>query len=157
MVVKHCGEKIVCRTDCVEITGKVKVYVLHRNDLSISAACRTALYSENRTERGFTQSYNSVFAYSSESVCKTDSRRGLALACRSRRNCGNKNELAVFFISFAEQRKINLCLVIAVLLNIFFVNVSSFGNILNVFHFAALCNFNVGQICHLIASFFVLF
>ena len=40
-------KKIVCGSNCVHISRKVKVDVLHGNDLSISATCGTALDSEN--------------------------------------------------------------------------------------------------------------
>ena len=102
MIVEHCGKQIVCRTDSVEITGEMEIDIFHRNNLGISSACRTALDSENGSERRLTQSNNGVLAESSQTVGKTDGRCGFALACRGWCNCGYKNEFAVLFVGFIE-------------------------------------------------------
>ena len=49
-IVEHGTHKIIGRSYCMHIARKMKINVLHRNDLGISAACRSALNSENRTE-----------------------------------------------------------------------------------------------------------
>ena len=50
VVIQHCGKQVICRTDCVKIARKVKVDILHRNDLCISAARGAALDAENGTK-----------------------------------------------------------------------------------------------------------
>ena len=52
VVIKHCAAQVICRCDCVHIAGKVQVDVLHRENLSVTAACGSSFDSEHRTERG---------------------------------------------------------------------------------------------------------
>ena len=48
VVVDHRRQQIVRRRDRVEIAGEVKVDVLHRHDLGITAARRAAFHAEDR-------------------------------------------------------------------------------------------------------------
>ena len=50
MIVYKGGDKVICNGNCVDVAGKMKVYVLHRNYLRIAAAARSALYAETRSE-----------------------------------------------------------------------------------------------------------
>ena len=49
MVVEHRRKKVVGCADRMEVTGKVKVDVFHRDDLCITAAGRTALDAKDRS------------------------------------------------------------------------------------------------------------
>ena len=49
MVVDHCCQQVVSCTDCMEVTGEMKIDVLHRNNLCVSAACCSTFYSEYRS------------------------------------------------------------------------------------------------------------
>ena len=51
MVVEQRREQVVRRRDGVEVAGEVQINVLHRHDLGIAAAGRTALHAERRAER----------------------------------------------------------------------------------------------------------
>ena len=62
MVVEHRGKQVVRRADGVEVTGKVEVDVLHRDDLGIAAAGGTAFHPEHRAERRLTERDRHVFA-----------------------------------------------------------------------------------------------
>ena len=84
MVIYHSREKIVSRGDSVEVAREMKVDVLHRNSLSVSAACRTALNTKYRTKRRLSECHSNLFAYSVHSVCKSYCGRGFTLARRSR-------------------------------------------------------------------------
>ena len=148
MIIKHCRKQIIRRTDSVKIAREMEIDILHRNNLGISAACRTALDSEDGTERRLTQSNSRILADSSQAVSKTDCCGGFSLARRGGRDGGHKYKLAVLSVGFAEQRKVDFRLMIAVLLNVFFVNMSNRCNLLYMLHLAILCNFNVCQICH---------
>ena len=50
MIIEECGEQVVCARDGMEVTGEMKVQILHGNYLSHTAACSTAFNSETRTE-----------------------------------------------------------------------------------------------------------
>ena len=50
MIVDRCRKQVVGRGDRMEIPGKMQIQVLHGNDLGISAAGCSALYTEARSE-----------------------------------------------------------------------------------------------------------
>ena len=56
VIVEHCRKQVVCRSYCVKVTRKVQIDVFHRHYLRISAACRSAFYSEYRPERRLAKS-----------------------------------------------------------------------------------------------------
>ena len=143
MVVKHCCKQIVCRTDCVKIAGEVQVDILHGNNLSVSAACGTALYSENRAERRLAESNRTFLTDSCKTICKAYRGGSFTFACRGRIDGGNKHKLAVCPVAILEQIVIYLCLILAVLLDIFIGDVKLCRNFIYIFHFALLCNFYV--------------
>ena len=140
VVVEHCGEKVVCRTYRVKISGKMQIYVLHRDYLSITAAGSAALYAENGAERRLSQSADGTFADSAESVRKTYRGSGFALACRGGRYCRHENELAVFApVIFREFRRY-FRLISPVGFYIFFVYSDRCRNFAYRAHFVALCD-----------------
>ena len=100
MVIKHSGKKIVCRADSVEVTGKVEVDVLHRNNLCIATACSTTLDTENGAERRLAECYKNILADFSHTVGKTDCCCSLSLTCGGGVYCCYKNEFSIliFFI-----------------------------------------------------------
>ena len=63
MVIEHCGKKVVCRADSVEVTREVKINILHRHDLSVSAASSASLHTENRTERRLAKCNRDALSY----------------------------------------------------------------------------------------------
>ena len=50
MIVNRCRKQIVGRGDRMEISGKMQIQILHGNDLGISAAGCSALYTKARPE-----------------------------------------------------------------------------------------------------------
>ena len=143
MVVKHCGKQVVCCTDGVEVTCEVQVDILHRNDLRVSAACGAALDAKHGAKRGLAKSDHAVLANAAHTVGKTDGGGGLSLARRGGGDRRYKHQLAVVTLAVFQQRVVDLCLVFAVLLEIFFIHARDFCNLGNGLHFCALCNFNV--------------
>ena len=118
MIVKHGGEQIVCRTYGMKVACEMQVYILHRDDLRISAACGTALDAENGTERRLTQSNGNALSYAGKSVGETYRGCRFAFACGCRCYRRYKDELAAFFRA-VEIAEVDFCLVIAVLLDKF--------------------------------------
>ena len=55
MVVDQRRKEVICRPDCMEVAGEMKVNLLHRHDLRIAAARSAALHAEDRTERGLAE------------------------------------------------------------------------------------------------------
>ena len=115
MVVDKSAKQVVSRSYSVHIACEVQVDVLHRNDLSVSAASRTALDTKNRAKRRLSQSENSFLAYLVHRLSQTNGNSGLALSCRSRVYSGNKNKLTVRIIfSFSIKRLRKLSLVVTI-------------------------------------------
>ena len=111
----------------------MKVDILHRNDLSVAAACRTALDTENRTEGGLTESNGYTLSEPVHTVGKSDGSSSLTLACGGGGNSGNKYELPLLLIiGILKEGEVDLCRMIAVLLDILLVYTYAFGNFKNV-------------------------
>ena len=143
MVVDHCCKKVVCRTDCMEITGKMKVDILHRNYLCIAAACRTTFDTKYRSQGWLTKSYHNIFSKSLHSICKTYGCRSFSLTCRCRVDGCYQDQLSVFFVCFFQKIIVDLCFVFTILLQIFVINTCFLCNLGNWLHCALLCNFDV--------------
>ena len=99
MVVDHCCKKVVCRTDRMEVTGKVKVDILHRNYLCITAACCTTFYTEYRSEGWLTKSYHYFFAHFLHCICKTNGCCCFSLSCRCRVDSCYEDQLTIFLVT----------------------------------------------------------
>jgi hypothetical protein len=79
----------------VKVAGEMQVDIFHRHDLRIAAACRAALDSEARAERGLTKAAHGLLADAVQSVREADRRRGLAFAGRCRADGRDEDQLAV--------------------------------------------------------------
>ena len=79
----------------MEIAGEMQVDVLHRHDLGIAAAGRTALDAEAGAEAGLAQADDRLLADAVEAVAEADGGGGLALARRGRGDGGDQDQLAV--------------------------------------------------------------
>ena len=153
MVVDHCGEKVVCRADGVEVTREMKVDILHGNDLRVAAACRTALDTENGTERGLSESNDGFFADSAETVCETYGRRGFSFACGGGGDRRNEDQLTVGLVRFIQKRKIDFCFVLSVLLEIIVRDARDICDLGDRTKLGRLCNFNISF--HFLNSFLI--
>jgi hypothetical protein len=96
VVVDHRGEQVVRRRDRVEIAGEMEVHLLHRHDLRIAAAGRTALHPEVGAERGLADADDRLLADPVQPVAKTHGRRRLALARGGRVDRGHEHSLPRF-------------------------------------------------------------
>ena len=72
MVIDYGAQEVVRRRDCVKVAGKMQVYIGHRHNLGIAAACRAALYAEHGAERRFTKCQAHLFAQLCHTVGKAD-------------------------------------------------------------------------------------
>ncbi len=104
MVIEHCRKQIVCGTDGVKITGKMQVDVLHRDHLRHTAAGRSALYAEHRTERRLPKRNHRFFAKQGQCVRKAYRGCGFPFARRRRSDGGNQNQFALSVGSFFKHR-----------------------------------------------------
>ena len=153
MVVKHSSQQVVRCADGVHIAGEMQVDVFHGNNLSVSATCSAALYAEYRAQRRLTKSYHNILAQLTHTICQTNCRSGLAFACRSGVDCGNKDQLAILAFVLSQQIVINLGLVLSVMLQILLINTSSFCDLVHGEHFSLLCDLNVRLVTHYQISF----
>jgi hypothetical protein len=80
VIVDQCSQQIVRGADRVEVAGEVQIDIGHRDDLRITAAGRTALHSETRTQARLAQADRGVPADEVHCVAETYGRGRLALA-----------------------------------------------------------------------------
>ena len=119
MVVKHCATKVVGCCNCVHITCEMKVDVLHRKNLCITAACGTAFNSEYRTKRRFTECDDCLFTDFSHCLTKTCRSGGFALACRCWVDCCYEDKLSVRIVLYTVCKFIRkFCFVLSVKLKL---------------------------------------
>ena len=85
-------EQVVCGGDRVQVAGEMEVQVLHRHDLRVPAAGRTALDPEDRSERGLADAEHGVGVDQPEPLDEPDRGRCLALALRGRRDRSHADE-----------------------------------------------------------------
>ena len=81
MVVKHSRQQVVGSSDGVEVACKMKVDILHRNNLRISSAGSPALNSKNRSQGRFSHGNHGLLIQAVQGVCQTDGHGCLALTC----------------------------------------------------------------------------
>ena len=79
----------------MEITGKVKIDILHRNYLCVSAAGRSAFYTEYRSKGRLTKRYHNLLAKLLHTICKTYGSSSLSFSCRSRIDSRYQNQFPV--------------------------------------------------------------
>ena len=144
MIVDYCAQQIVCSCYGVHIAREMKIYVLHRYYLSVTAAGSTALYSENRAHRRLTQGYYSFFAYAVHRFAETYRDGGFSFTCRRRIYGCYKYELAVLFVFiFFEQRQRKLCFVFAVKFKLVGTDAELFGNVGYRLNVGLFCYFDI--------------
>ena len=142
VVIEHGSEQIVRSADRMEIAGEMQVDILHRDNLCIAAACRTALDAEYRSEGRFPQRNHDVLADSAHTVCKADRGRGLALTGSGRIDCRHEDELALLF-GFRQLCKVDLGLISAVLLESLIGDAGCLRDLGDRAHGDGLCDLNV--------------
>ena len=140
MVVDHRGEEVVRRADGVYIPGEVEVYVLHRDDLRVSAARGAALEPEHGTERRLAHGDDGTLSDTAQCVRKPDGGGGLALARRGGRYRRDEDELALrcALRRVFEKVQRDLRLIAPVLFEIFFIYARERGDLPNRAHRARL-------------------
>mgnify|MGYP002508014807 CR=1 FL=1 len=143
MVIQHGGQQVVGSADGVEVAGKVEVDVLHRNDLSITAAGSAALDAEDGSQGGLPQGDQNVLAQLLHAVGQTDGSGGLALAGGGGVDGGDQNQLAGTLSGLVEDVVVHLGLVVAVLLQILGVHAGSLGDLGDVLHSGLLGDLDV--------------
>ena len=127
----------------------MQVDVLHGDDLCIAAAGCTALDAEHGSQGGLTQGNQNIFIQLAHTVSQTNGGGGLAFAGGSGVDGGDQNQLAVGLIChILEDIVVNLCLILAILLQILFVHTGGLGNLGDGEHLALLRNFNVSFESH---------
>ena len=158
MVVEHGAAKVVRRGNRVHIACKVKVDVLHREYLSVAAACSAALDAEYGTERGFSQGNDCLLSDFSHSLSQTCGGSGFTFTCRGRVDSGNENQFAVGICADACAELVRkLCLVFSVKLEFILGNSNLCRHFLDRQKCRLLSNFNIRQHkMHLRKVYFIL-
>ena len=72
VVIQHGCAEVVCSANSVEVTGKVKVNVLHRNYLGISAARSATLDTKDRSQRRLSQGQHGRLSQAGQGIRQTN-------------------------------------------------------------------------------------
>ncbi len=144
VVVDHGRQQVVGCRDRMHIPREMEVDIVHRDDLGIAAAGSTALDAEHRSQGRFAQGYDSLLADLVQSLHKADARRGLAFTGRSRCNGRHEDQFAVGFVFQTLQHvQGDLSLIMAVLLQLFRMDIQLGGDLVDRFHYIFLGNLNI--------------
>lgn len=98
VVVDHSCQQVVCCTDCMEVTGEVKVDIFHWNNLCVSAACCSAFYTEDRSKRWLAKCNHCFFTDSGKSVYQTYRSCCFSFSCRCRVDGCNEDQFSILRI-----------------------------------------------------------
>ena len=96
MIVEQRRQQVVGHTNRVQVTIEVQVDVFHRNHLRVTAAGRTPLHAENRTERGLAQADRHILADVLERVTQAHRGRGFTLTGGSGAHRGHEDHPRAF-------------------------------------------------------------
>ena len=91
VIIDHGCKKVVCSSDGMKITCKMKIDIFHWNNLRITAACSSALYAEYWSKGRLTKSYHNVLSKFLHTICKTYSSSSFTFSCRSWVDSCNKD------------------------------------------------------------------
>ena len=72
MVIQHGCAEVVCSANSVEVSGKVKVDVFHRNYLGISTTRSTTLDAKDGTQRRLSKGQHGRLSQAGQSICQTN-------------------------------------------------------------------------------------
>ena len=110
VVIQHGCAEIVCSADGVEVSGKVKVNVLHRNYLGISATRSTTLDTKDRTQRRLSKGQHGRLSQAGQGICQTYRGSSLSLTCWRWVNGGYQHKLSAKRL-ICQSTCIKLCLI----------------------------------------------
>ena len=128
----------------MEIPGEMQVQILHRHNLRITAACRSALDPEAGSKRRLTERDDRVFPKLCHGLSQSDGSGRLALSRGGRVDGCHKDQLSVLVVLYLLPEVIGkLCFVFSVKLQILFLDPRFFCNLCNGQHCRFLCNLNI--------------
>ena len=114
VVVHQCGQQVVGQRNRIEVTGKVKVDVLHGHHLGITAPSRAAFHTKHRAERGLAQRNHGALANAVERITQTHRGGGFTFARWRRADGRHQHQLAVGGLVAVEPLQVDLGLVVTV-------------------------------------------
>lgn len=140
----------------MEVTGEVKVDVLHRHDLRIAAAGRAALHAETGAERRLAQRRHGLLADAVEAVGQAHGGRGLAFAGRRRVDRGDEDQLAVLVaLNAVDEVPAQLGLVGAVVQQRVLRDADFRADLRDILHLRFAGDLDIGALCHVSSSSFL--
>ena len=104
IVVQEGTNRVMSRSDGMEIAGEVQVDFLHRQHLGIATACSTALHAKAGAERWLTQGYGSLLAYLIQAHSQTYTDGGLTNTHLRRTDGCNQNQTTFLNSLFIDER-----------------------------------------------------
>ena len=145
MGIEQSSEQIVCRANSMEVAREMQVDFFHRDYLGIATACGAALDAEYRSQAGLAQSDYRLLAQAGNSIAQAYRRGGFTFAGSGGVDCGNQHQLTRLMVFVAEQVVVNLCLGLAVALEVLFRDTCLFSDFGNGARCCRLRNFDICQ------------
>ena len=144
VVIQHCRQQVVCRSDGMEIPGKMQVDIIHRYHLGISAAGSAALNAEARSQRRLSQRGNGLLSQLVQRHRQSHVRGGLSFSGRSRVDGGYQHQFSVGTVLQPLQHiRADLRLIFSIQLQFIIRNIQLGCDLHNWFHLRFLCNLYV--------------
>ena len=144
MIVQDRRQQIVRRSDCMEISRKMEVQILHRHYLRITASRSAAFDAKARAKRRLTERYDRLLSKFAKGLSKTDACCRLPFPGRRRVDGRHQDQLSIFPLADALYILIRYFrLVSAVELQLIFGDPQLFCDLGYVLHNRFLCDFNI--------------
>ena len=144
MIIQHCRQQIIGGGDGVKIPCKMKVQIIHGNNLCIAAAGSSPLQAETGTKGWFPQGDHSLFSQFIHCLSKSHCRRRLPLSCRCGVDRSDKDQFPIRAVLYTlPQIVCEFCFISAIQIQFFFLDIQLRGYILNRLHLSSQCNFNI--------------
>ena len=143
IIIQQRCDHVVGRCNRVEIAGEMQVDVFHRQYLCVSASGCSALHSETRTQRGFTQGGDCFFTYLVQAQGQTDRYGCFTDTCFGRRDGRYQDQVMFFDFLFIDQVKGHFGDIPTIVLYFFARNTQTCGNFLYFAKGDFSCNFYI--------------
>ena len=143
VVVEQGADGVVGRCHGMEVTREVQIDFFHRQHLGIAATSSTALHAKAGTERRLKQGYGGFLSQLIQSQCQSDADGGLADTRLGGTNGCHKNQPALLYLLFVDERHRDLGHVASVRFYLLRVDTQLGCNLADGLQFAFPCNLYV--------------
>ena len=144
VIIQHSRKQVISRRDRMEISCKMKIQILHGNNLRISASGSSSFDPEARAKGRLTKGDDRFLIKLRQRLPQANRRRRLTLSCRSRIDRSHKYQLPVRPVFDPFPHLIGkLRLILSIEFQFFLHDPYVRRHIPDVCHLCFLCNLNI--------------